>query len=56
MLYHYFAIDPVTGKAVPKKIFKEGTRLTNQIYSDMLLADPKDAGLPASASGAERDC
>lgn len=50
MLYHYFAIDPVTGKAVPKKIFKEGTKLTNQIYSDMLLADPKDAGLPANAS------
>jgi hypothetical protein len=50
MVYYYFAVDPVTNKAVPKKIFKEGKKFTNQIYSDMLLADPKDAGLPASAS------
>jgi len=50
LLYYYFAIDPTTNKAVPKNIFKEGNKFTNQIYSDMLLADPKDAGLPASAS------
>lgn len=50
MVYYYFAIDPVTNKAVPKKIFKEGKKFTNQVYSDMLLADPKDAGLPANAS------
>ena len=50
MVYYYFVIDPVTHKAVPKKIFKEGNKLTNVIYSDMLLADPKDAGLPANAS------
>ena len=50
MVYYYFAIDPVTNKAVPKKIFKEGKKFTNQVYSDMLLADPKDAGLPAHAS------
>jgi len=50
MVYYYFAIDPVTNKAVPKKIFKAGNKFTNQIYSDMLLADPKDAGLPANAT------
>jgi len=50
MVYYYFTLDPVTNKAVPRKIFKEGNKLTNQIYSDMLLADPRDAGLPANAS------
>jgi hypothetical protein len=50
MVYYYFAIDPATNKAVPKKIFREGKNFTNQIYSDMLLAEPKDAGLPSSAS------
>lgn len=50
MVFYYFAIDPVTNKAVPKKMFKDGAKLTNQIYSDMLMAEPKDAGLPASAS------
>ena len=50
MVYYYFAIDPVTNKAVPKKIFKQGKNFTNQVYSDMLLAEPKDAGLPANAS------
>lgn len=49
MVYYYFVIDPVTNEAVPKKIFKDGNKFTNQVYSDMLLADPKDVGLPASA-------
>jgi hypothetical protein len=50
MVYYYFTFDPLTNKAVPKKIFKEGKKFTNEVYSDMLLAEPKDAGLPASAS------
>jgi hypothetical protein len=50
MVYYYFTIDPVSNKAIPKKIFKEGKTFTNQVYSHMLLADPKDVGLPASAS------
>ncbi len=50
MVYYYFTIDPVTNKAAPKKIFKDGNKFTNQVYSDMLLADPKDIGLPANAS------
>lgn len=50
LVAYYFAIDPVTNKAVPKKMFKEGNKFTNQVYSDMLMAEPKDAGLPASAS------
>lgn len=50
MLYYYFVIDPVTNQAVPAKIFKDGNKLTNEIYSDMLFADPKDVGLPANAT------
>lgn len=50
MVFYYFAIDPVTNKAVPKNLFKERNKFTNQIYSDMLMSDPKDIGLPASAS------
>ena len=46
---YYYAIDPVTNKAVPKKIFKEGNKLTNEVDSEMLMAEPKDVGLPASA-------
>ena len=50
MVYYYFTIDSATGKALPKNIFKEGNKFTNQIYSHMLLAEPKDVGLPANAS------
>jgi hypothetical protein len=48
--YHYFVIDPKTNKAVPKKIFKEDKKLTNEIYSDMLMGEPKDLGLPRDAT------
>ena len=47
--YHYFVIDPKTNKAVPKKLFKEDNKLTNEIYSDMLMGEPKDFGLPRDA-------
>lgn len=50
MVFYYFAIDPITNKAVPKRMFREGRKFTNEIYSDMLMADPKEIGLPASAS------
>src|SRR5215510_3767344 len=50
LVSYYYAIDPVTNKALPKKIFKVGNKLTNEIYSEMLMAEPKDIGLPASAS------
>jgi hypothetical protein len=50
MVYYYFTIDPVSGKAVPKKIFKAGAKLSNRIYSDMLMAEPKEVGLPADAT------
>lgn len=50
MVYYYFAIDPKTNKAVPKKIFKEGKKLTNEIYSDMLMEEPQYFGLPATAT------
>ena len=50
MVYYYFVIDPLTHRAVPKRLVKVGNKFTNQIYSAMLLADPEDAGLPANAS------
>lgn len=50
MIYYYFVLDPQTHKALPKNIFSDGNKLTNKIYSDMLMAEPKDLGLPASAS------
>jgi len=50
LYYYYFAIDPKTDRAVPKKMFKDGKKLTNEIYSDMLMDDPKSLGLPGNAS------
>jgi len=47
---YYFAIDPKTNHAVAKKIFKDDDKLTNEIYSDMLMGDPKDFGLPRDAT------
>lgn len=47
---YYFEIDPATNKALPKKLFREGRKLTNQIYSDMLMAEPQELGLPKTAS------
>ena len=47
--YHYFVIDPKTNKAVPKKLFKDGNKLTNRIYSAMLMSEPADLGLPKNA-------
>ncbi len=49
MVDYYFAIDPATNKAVPKKIFKTGNKLTNEVYSAMLMGEPKDFGLPQDA-------
>jgi len=46
---YLFVIDPKTNRAVPKKIFKEGRKLTNEIYSAMLMNDPVDVGLPKDA-------
>jgi len=42
---YYFGIDPRTNRAIPRKIFKDGQRLTNQISSAMLFSEPgpKDA-------------
>lgn len=49
MVYYYFVIDPKTNKALPRKMFKQGTKLTNEIYSNMLLGEPKQFGLPKDA-------
>jgi hypothetical protein len=50
VMAYYFAIDPKTNRVLPKKIFKEGGKLTNEIYSDMLMGEPKDFGLPKDAT------
>ena len=47
---YFFELDPATNKAHPKNLFKEGSKLTNQIYSDMLMGEPKDLGLPPDAT------
>jgi len=49
LINYYFEIDPVTNKALPKNFFREGRKPTNQIYSDMLMGEPKDFGLPKNA-------
>lgn len=47
--YHYFVIDAKTNQAVPKKLFKEGNKLTDNIWSAMLMSEPADLGLPQNA-------
>ena len=46
---YFFVIDPKTNKAVPKKIFRNDGKLTNEIYSAMLMNEPADVGLPKNA-------
>jgi len=43
---YYFTIDPKTNKAVPKKLFKERRKFTNEIRSAMLLDESANLGLP----------
>src|SRR5215831_12889164 len=44
LVYYYFVVDPRTNKAVPKKLFKIDNKMSSDIYSDMLMGDPKDFG------------
>ena len=50
LVSYFFVIDPKTNKAIPKQIFKDGGKMTNEIYSAMLMNEPADVGLPKSAS------
>jgi hypothetical protein len=50
LLNYYFVVDAKTHKALPKRLFKDGNKLTNQIYSAMLMNEPGDLGLPKNAS------
>jgi hypothetical protein len=47
--FYYFTIDKKTNCAVPKNLFKDNGRLTNRIYSAMLLGEPEEYGLPPKA-------
>lgn len=49
LVSYFFAIDR-SGRATPKRIFRSDGRLTNKIYSAMLLAEPKELNLPADAN------
>jgi hypothetical protein len=49
LVNYYFEIDPTTKKALPKNLFREGPKATNQVYSDMMMGEPKDFGLPKDA-------
>lgn len=46
---YIFVIDR-HGRATPKRIFRTGGRLTNEIHSAMLMSEPGDLNLPANAS------
>jgi hypothetical protein len=50
LVSYFFMIDPKTNKAVPKKLFRAGNKLTNEMYSAMLLSEPVDLGLPKDAA------
>jgi hypothetical protein len=49
LVSYFFVIDSGINKAIPKKIFKDGGKLTNEIYSAMLMNQPANVGLPKSA-------
>lgn len=44
--FYYFTIDKKTNRAVPKTLFQDNGKLTNRIYSDMILGEPEEYGLP----------
>jgi hypothetical protein len=49
LVSYFFVIDPKTNKAIPKQIFKDGGKMTNEIYSAMLMNEPANVGLPKSS-------
>ena len=49
LVSYFFVIDPKTNKAIPKQIFKDGGKMTNEIHSAMLMNEPADVSLPKSA-------
>lgn len=49
LIYYYFRVDPNTGKAIPKNLFRDGKKLSNEIYSAMLFSEPADLRLPKAA-------
>jgi hypothetical protein len=50
LVSYFFLIDPKSNKAVPKNLFRVGNKLTNEMYSAMLLSEPGDLGLPKDAA------
>ncbi len=46
---YYYTIDPKTNQAVPKKIFKEGRKLTNEMSSARVIGELSELGLPRNA-------
>ena len=49
LISYFFEIDPATNKAAAKNLFKQGAKLTNRVYSDMLMGEPSDEGLSKDA-------
>ena len=49
LTYYYFRVDQNTGKAMPKNLFRDGKKLSNEIFSAMLFGKPADYGLPKDA-------
>lgn len=50
LVSYFFVIDPATKIATPKKLFKDGNTLKNEVYSAMLMGEPKEFGLPKDAT------
>lgn len=49
LVSYFFAVDR-SGRAIPKRIFRTDGRLTHEIHSAMLMADPQELNLPAGAN------
>lgn len=49
LVSYFFTIDQ-SGRAVPRRIFRAAGRLTNEIYSAMLMGEPAQFRLPTAAT------
>ena len=47
---YYFTVDLKTNKAIPKNLFREGRKFTNELHSALLFDDPVPLGLPPDAN------
>jgi hypothetical protein len=46
---YYYEIDPTTNQALPRNLFKQGGKLTNEISSAIIIGEPSEIGLPKNS-------